>query len=385
MKVLFLSQGFSISDHPGWHDALERLSNEGIIDSFLNIPYFGYAEVHGWTKFYRHVVNLVKTDGYDVVYFHYFHRKGKPSPLNCMQELLRLNPRPVLLTSSGDPFSDNWMRPDYPDDFKDASRLADITFTTQMGSAADKMLNWGANNIVYTPNSMCQKRFKAYTSEETNSGNFDFDVVFVGNNNASRLFNPASKHWWANVERNRLVKALAKRYGKRFGLFGKGWEYEVAQGSVAFNEQQNTFQRGRIVVGGNPYSRADYYSSNRLFFEVASAIPTVELEVPRLDKVLRAGDHVYFGRNVGEITKQVDVLLDTDPATLYERSSQAAEYVKQNHTQYHRMKFKLFTAKSYCENGYKFPGDLEFPFFLPEVDLENESSFALRRGGGKSF
>lgn len=53
------------------------------------------------------------------------------------------------------------MRKDYPDSFKQISQLADITFSTQMGKAADKMSKCGAKNIILSPLGMCQVRFKA--------------------------------------------------------------------------------------------------------------------------------------------------------------------------------------------------------------------------------
>ena len=375
MKILFLSQGKQISDHPGWHDALIKLKNEGEIVDFLNIPYFGYAEKHGWDSFYSEVVNLCKEKDFNLVYFHYFHSKGKPSPRKCMEALWALPHRPVIITSVGDPFSDNWMRPDYPEDFKEASRMADITFSTQMGRAADKMLKWGAKNIVYTPNSMCQVRFQAHGIDLT-SHKFDFDVVLVGSKNNSRLFNPISKFWWATRQRETLVKTLYKRYGKRFGLFGNGWDCSSSQGPTPFNNQQQTFRRGRIVVGGNPYSYSDYYSSNRIFFEISSGIPTVELAVPRLEKVVRDNDHVYFTKDISTMSKTIDKLLDTSPEELYGKAAKAAQYIADNHTQYHRMKFKIDTVKRYIDNKNNL--DVHFPFFLPEVNLENEKKYAIR-------
>jgi len=277
MKVLFLSQGTKIEDHPGWHDALVKLKEEGEITDFLNIPYFGYAEKFGWEAFYKYVVKLCEEENYDLVYFHYFHRKGKPSPTICIKTLLNLPNRPIIITSSGDGFSDNWMKPNYPDDFKEVSRLADITFSTQMGKAADKMIKWGATNIVYTPNSMCQVRFKA-NEIDLSKHKFDFDIVFIGSKNTSR--NPLSRNWIEANKRTKLVKLLRKKYGDRFGLFGNNWSNNISQGPIHFNKQQDAFKRGRVIVGANPFSHSDYYSSNRVFFEISSGIPTIELGVP---------------------------------------------------------------------------------------------------------
>jgi hypothetical protein len=376
LKILFLSQGENISDHPGWHDALVRLKKEEVISDFKNIPYLGYAKEYGWDAFYQEVISLCDQQAFDVVYFHYFHKKGKPSPKKCIEALLSLKDKPVVITSAGDGFSDNWMRPDYPEDFKEASKLADITFSTQMGRAADKMVGWGASNVVYTPNSMCQVRFKA-DAVHYDSHDFDFDIVFVGSNNGDRFLNPISKYWWGAKKRNLLVQALYKRFERRFGLFGNGWNYSCAQGPVPFNQQQNTFRRGRILVGGNPYSHSDYYSSNRVFFEISSGVPTVELSVPRLDKVLRNKEHCYFASDVDEVIERCEYLLDADPKVIYSKAGIAAKYIEQNHTQYHRMKFKIDSVRKYINNGRKL--NIEFPFFLPEVDLNEELPFAIRQ------
>ena len=275
----------------------------------------------------------------------------------------------------GDGFSDNWMRIDYPNSFKQISRLADITFSTQMGKAANKMIKWGANNIVLSPNSMCQVRFKSQ-SIDFNKHKFDFDVVLLGSNNGNRLFNPISKHWWGAKKREQLVRSLYRKFGNKFGLFGNGWDYPCARGPIAFDQQQNAFRKGKIIVGGNPYSYSDYYSSNRLFFEISSGVPTVELFVPRLDKILRDNDHCYFAENVDVVIELCEQLLKEDKENLYIKAADAAKYIEEKHTQYHRMKFMLDTVKRYIKNNRRL--DIDFPFFLPEVDLKEELKFATR-------
>ncbi len=379
MRLLFLSQGKTIDAHPGFQDALRKLKSEGFIDDFLNVPYFGYAEAHGWDAFYRYVVSLCKDKHFDVVHFHFFHAKGKPSPRRCINALKALSASPIVVTSVGDGFSANWMQPDYPDDFKEASRLADITFATQMGKAADKMMRWGARNIVLSPLSMCQKRFKG-EGVDFSKHRFDFDVVWVGGRNAGRLFNPFSRNCYAARRREQLVLMLAKRYGARFGLFGGGWAHlSCAQGTVPFDQQQVAFRRGRIVVGATPYSFADYYASDRPFFSISAGIPTVEMRVPRLDRILRDGEHVYFVNSIDEVVGKCDELLASDPQELYQKARNAARYIAERHTQYHRIKFELETARRYAANGCNL--DVEFPFFLPELDLTAEKQFAQRTAG----
>jgi hypothetical protein len=376
MRVLFLSQGKTVDTHPGFQDALCKLKKEGFVEDFLNIPYFGYAEEHGWESFYRHVIDLCQETPFDVVHFHFFHRKGKPSPRGCMEAIKAIPYRPIVVTSVGDGFSAGWMLPDYPNDFKEASRCADITFATQMGKAAEKMMRWGARNIVLSPLSMCQKRFRG-EGIDLAKHRFDFDVVWVGSRNTGRIFNPFNRNSYAARERNQLVELLAKRYGPKFGLFGKGWDHlACAQGPVPFDQQQTAFRRGRIVVGGTPYSLAEYYASDRPFFSISSGIPTIEMRVPRLGQILRDGEHVYFVDSVEGILDKCEALLSIDPQKLYQKASVAAHYIAERHTQYNRLKFELTTAYRYRANGNKL--DVEFPFFLPEIDVSAEKLHAIR-------
>lgn len=377
MKVLFLSQGRKVEDHPGWDWSLKKLKEEGFIEDYLNVPWQGYGETHGWNSFYRHVVDTAKAGKFDVVYFHYFHRRDVPSPANCIKALKELSNKPTVIVSGGDPFSDNWMPPRYPANFRIAAGLADIVFSTQMGRAAEQMQKkWGAKNVVYTPNSLCPVRFSNHAIDPT-THKFDFDIVMVGSRNGLLGRNVITRHTFRAFERTRMVKALCNHFGKRFGLFGHGWDGLISnQGPAPFDEQQKYFQRGRVLVGGNPYSFSDYYSSNRVFFEIASGVPTVELKVNRLDKVLRDGDQVYFADNVDGVIAKCEELLQQDPVELYAKAARAAKEIVERHTQYHRMKFKLDTVRRYRENGNRL--DVVFPFFLPEVDLQEEMKYAAR-------
>jgi hypothetical protein len=137
-------------------------------------------------------------------------------------------------------------------------------------------------------------------------------------------------------------------------------------------------RKGRVVVGGNPYSYSDYYTSNRVFFEVASGIPTVEILTPRFDNILRDNDHVYFAKNVDDVIAKCEELLKLEPEVLYEKASKAAKYIEEKHTQYHIMKFILETSLNYMKERNIF--NIQLPFFLSEVDLETEKKFAIRKG-----
>lgn len=376
MKVLFLSQGRTIDNHPGWEWSLRRLKEEGFIEDYLNVPWIGYGEKHGFGILYRHIVELVKSQKFDVVFFHYYHNGGRPSPEHCIRELKSLSPAPVVLTSIGDSFSNNFLPPFFPPEIKGAFRAADITFATQMGKGARKMLAWGAKRIVLSPNSLCPVRF---TAQEVapKTHRFDFDVVMIGSRNGGGL-NPLNNFFWKVRQREKIVRALANHFGGRFAVFGRGWGGLLSdRGPVPFGEQQTAMRRGRVLVGGNPYVDSDYYSSNRLFFEIASGVPTVEWRVNRLEKILRDGDQVYFADSIDGIISTVERLLKEDPMRLYARAACAAKEMLARHTQYHRLRFQLSVAREFQLRGDKM--EIPFDFFLPEVDVLAESRYAYMR------
>lgn len=377
MKVLFLSQGRTVENHPGWEWSLRKLKEEEFIEDYLNIPWIGYGEANGFDALYCRVVELVKAHKFDLVFFHYFHNGGRPSPEKCIRELKALPLPPVVLASVGDPFSNNWQPPYFPHEFQGASRAADITFTTQMGRGALKMLSWGTKRIVLSPNSLCPVRFKAHTIDPL-SHKFDFDVVMIGSRNGGGL-NPFNSFFWKVRQRTRIVQALSRHFGTRFAVFGRGWGDMVsAQGPIPFDEQQKAMMRGRVLVGGNPYTYSDYYSSNRLFFEVASGIPTVEWRVSRLNKILREDDQVYFADSIDGIIATCERLLKTNPIDLYAKAAKAAEGIATRHTQYNRLKFQLSVAQEFKVHGDKM--EIPFDYFLPEVNLEEERGHAAVKG-----
>jgi len=379
MNVLFLSQGTTLDTHPGWHWALNQLQHEGVIENFLNIPYIGYAQKYGWKAFFDHAVALCQRSHYDVVYFQHWHGGANSAPEkeieSCIGQLSKLVPRPIILTSCGDPYSHTFFQPHYPKCFRVMSRLADITFSSQMGLAADKMMSWGTQNIVFTPLAACPVRFKP-SPIDTQTHSFEFDVVWIGNRNQAR--NPLNRNFFQGRHRAHVVRALESAYGKQFGLFGYDWAgMKSWRGQVPFDEQQSYFRKGRVVVDARALSFADYYASDRPFYIAISGVPLVMCRTPRFDRILRANDQCYFVDSPEETVETCNRLLKSDPEELYAKAAQAASYVAEHHTQYHRLKFKLDTAMRYRANRNQL--DVRFPFFLPEVDVQDETRYAVRR------
>ena len=118
MKILFLSQGQKVEDHPGHHDALIRLQTEGVLDGFTNLPYLGFAKNHGYKALWTEILRLAGVSRADVVYFQHYHHPENEDPQGCIHNLRELPSRPVIISSSGDPTSVGLLSPFYPGFFR---------------------------------------------------------------------------------------------------------------------------------------------------------------------------------------------------------------------------------------------------------------------------
>ena len=163
---------------------------------------------------------------------------------------------------------------------------------SSMGELADHVARFTTAPILLSPLASCQVRFPAlppidqdYTPE--------FDVIFIGSRNASR--NPFRPYHHFGQQRERLVNGLTKRFGRRFAVFGKGWDHHPSNpGPIPFGQQAKTARRGRVIVGGVPYSNARYYASNRPFIQMTSGVPVVDTPVPGVETLLRPGEHWFL-------------------------------------------------------------------------------------------
>lgn len=376
MKLLFLLQGEAEADQIGAVDALAKLRAAGVVTECEIIPYLRFGREHGWAAFADHVQATARRQASDVVFFQFFH-----GPMTVKREaivaLRQLPSRPTVVVSCGDPFG-RWFNPP-PPALRTVSAVADLTFLTGMGHLADSLVSSGSQNVLLMTNGHCQVRFPPVTAAP---GEPEFDVVFIGSRLQARNF--LSDHWRAAHRREQMVRALEQRYGKRFGLFGHNWERRRSwQGTVPYNQQCAVYRRARIGVGGYPHSRADYYTSDRVFMATASGTPFVDQYVPRVDRLLRNNEHWFLYHDQADMLRRCDQLLalgDEERRTLGRRT---AEYCAARHTQYHRNREMLLITQAYRQAilAGQPPARPQFEFFLPEVDQAAEWPFAARRWG----
>lgn len=171
-----------------------------------------------------------------------------------------------------------------------------------------------------------------------------YDVVMIANNVRTRrpfASMPGQK------ERVALVKQLSKTFGKRFALFGKGWDgLDCAQGPIDFFKQAEVYHNARVGIGCANFLDIDYYDSNRLYIAIATGTPYVSRYVPKIDKLLEDGEHCFFYKSNDEAIQTVKKIVDMDDSKRVAMGLRAAEYVRTNHSVDSRMEQLLSVVEN---------------------------------------
>jgi hypothetical protein len=345
MKLLVLYQARdAIKDQPGYHDGFCRLVAEGLLEAHRALSYLGVSERQGWDGLWKEAYETAREMEADAIFLQFFHGGSIPDPSSGIQRLKTLASRPTVFTSLGDPFGRVTKK--VPQCFRAASALSDISFLTGMGYLSRQLIASGSKNLVLMPNGCCQVRFSSRRPGSLNQP--EFDLAFVGSRIRSR--NPLSHFYWVSRKRVEFVEAATKRYGRRFGLFGKGWEGNPSwQGPIAYAAQHGAYYRSAVALGGMPNAYHDYYTSDRVFIAAASGVPLVDYWVPGVDRVLEPGRDWWLAHNQKEMFGLCDNLLEMADSDRIRRGQEARERILARHTQYHRCKQMIDIVRSLRE------------------------------------
>jgi hypothetical protein len=374
--LLVISRG----GHPGVDDALRRMVADGSLRTARHEHVRDRASAAVDAARWRRLADQVTRDHVEYVVLHHYHhgRPPMPDPRPLMQAVRALPHRPVVALTCGDAFYNGRTGAAHPPVFRAACAAADVVLNTSMGPTADAIVGYGAERVALWPNGACQVRFGS-PAEPYRAATAEFDVVFIGNNNRGR--NPFAGYYWYGRRRQQLVRLLADRFGRRFGVFGAGWdELPGAQGPARFDDQLAVCRRARVVVGGVPFSPARYYTSNRPFIQIASGVPFVDWRVEGIDRLLRDGEHWNLVDSAEAMADRCEELLDRPDDEREELGARAAARVADQHTQARRWRQLLKTLRTLREailDGRP-PAPPELGFLLPEVDRAAELPLATR-------
>jgi len=348
MRLLVLYQAADPAlDQPGYFDGFERMVRDGELEAHIPVGYLGVASNFGWDGLWEKVYEIAQDLETDAIFLQFFHT-NMPNPLSGISRIRALPCRPLFFTSLGDAFG-RWVHT-VPRSFCVASSASDLTFLTGMGHIAQQLLRFGSRNLVLMPNGCCQVRFA--NSRVDPSARTDFDVCFVGSK--MRAHNPLSHFYWCGKRRVEFANAFTKRYGARFGLFGKGWEGNLSWGgAIPHRLQQDVYRKAEVVAGGIPLAYHDYYTSDRVFIATASGVPLIDYYLPGVDMLLRDRRDWWLAHNLDEMIALTDMLLEMPRRTRLELGEQTRHNILAHHTQYHRCQQMIGIVKTLLEARHR--------------------------------
>lgn len=275
----------------------------------------------------------------DALLLQYFHLKGAPDPRPRLRRIRALAQRPIIAVSCGDGFGMIGEPP--PPSLLRAASIADIVVSTSLGRLARSFVRAGAPKVSLVPNSACHVRFGTRPAPLEPDPP---DVVFVGSRHGGR--NPCRYLWYSGRQRAHAVERLTRRYGSRFGLYGHGWSGNPAwRGPVPFEHQAAACAGAKVVFGGHPGSRCDFYTSNRPMIQATSGTPIVDLRVPGVDLLFRDGVEWILADDVDSAVESIDAVLEgrIDASRIGE---QGAAAVRQRHLSTHRVRYLIQTLEA---------------------------------------
>lgn len=329
-----LLQGQVAEDQLGYHTAFQDAASTGQLRSYRAFPYRGLTSRAEWDRLWDETESHMRDSRSNVLMLQYFHLPGAPDPRPRLRRIRDLPQRPIIAVSCGDGFGMRGEPP--PRSLLQAASVSDVVMSTSLGRLARIMVRAGAIRIVLVPHAACHIRFG--TQPEPLESDPP-DVVFVGNRHGGRNF--YRYLWHSGRERARAVDQLARRYGKRFGLYGAGWSGNPSwRGPVPFDLQASACAGSQVVFGGHPGSWCDFYTSDRPFIQATSGVPIVDLRVPGVDFILQSGVEWILANDVEHALASIDgVLAGTIPGQAI--GGRGATAATERHLSTHRVQYSI--------------------------------------------
>lgn len=214
------------------------------------------------------------------------------------------------------------------------SAKCDVTFLVCSGGwMFSQFQKFNSGKSVYLPH-VCDEIH--FGRKKPNGTPKKYDVVMIGNLAKSRV---PFKSMPGVRERMKVAEALYKRHGKRFAVFGAGWDkYPFCAGTIPFFEQEEVLHLSHMSVGVDHFLSYDQYFSDRLPIALFSGAPHLSWQTPGLELLFKEEEHIYFFRSVEESVKKTDRLLAGKNGFDSETCSKASKLVATHYTETVRMK-----------------------------------------------
>lgn len=299
MRLLYLPiEGF-VGDQGAPRAAFESMRRSGRLHAYDAYSFLCRArELGSWQKMLGEFYALAKAFAPDAIFWE-LQTAGRVPP-EFSQRLKNLPSRPIIAQRTGDSY---WKPPRNMIEF---GREIDVTLLTTSTLIPD-FQEAGCKDVRLLPERLDTIRFGKPWQRTSQS---DFDVVLIANNYRQFWF----RRYPGQTDRLKLVKAFSRTFGRRFGLFGGGWENEASwQGAVPYAQQQEVMRRANLILSVNNWNQAHYFS-DRLLNSLSSGVPVLQKHFEGADEFFTEDVHLWYFEDVDEAVPKARKLLQMDDA-----------------------------------------------------------------------
>lgn len=306
----------------GVRNAFERLVVQGKIQRLAVSSFYSRTTQLGSYPAYRQELVAAVTEMQPDILF-VQHIAGSMFDDDIWRDLLAASPRSTLVYHDEDPY-DRWVkRIDRP--MRALLRHVHVAFISGFGFLAEAYSRLGAERVCYLPHYFDSERFGLLEGHEEP----EFDLVAIASCGRRKrlplLFVPGGRR------RYRLFEKLSAIYGRRFALFGAGWDgLAAARGVLPFIEQERAIRKARISVNWDHFDEIPFYCSDRLPISLAVGVPHVTSYHSGYEQMFAGCRGLYWGKTPQEIVDCVAWLLSRSDDDLRAEGEAAREWVRDN-------------------------------------------------------
>jgi hypothetical protein len=319
ISLLHLPNEEREGDQVGPRQAFAELHREGLLAHYEAFSFLVEAAREGAPAALDRLLRLVAGSRPDLLVWQ--HVGGFPVTPRFLADLRAASPGTHLLCHEGDVYGRRVKR--LPPETRALFAAADTVALVGAGEYAELARAAGARRVLYSPHSADTVRFGL---PWTPTPERELDVAMIG----SRV---TSRRPWARLPgaraREALVRALARRFGARFALYGQGWAgFASDRGPLAFDEQERAQRRARVTVSWDHFDTVERYFSDRVPIALLSGVPHVTNRQPGYEEVFGPGAPLAWADTVDGVVAEVERLLALGQGALDELGRRAAVYAR---------------------------------------------------------
>ena len=333
MKLFYLINEPTLNYQVGYREAVKKLINDGSLSGCFFYSFdVKLKDFDGnWNKVIADIASGISNYRPDAILF--AHTCNKPFPPSFFKQIKEnLGYKPVYALDERDAYGRFTKR--LPKELLSLSKNCDVTFLSSSGGwLFEQFKARNKNQVVYLAQGCDDIHFG---QEKQPKAKKLYDVVMIGNLLKSRL----PFHSMPGVNKRELIaKALYKRHGKRFAVFGLGWEkYPFSAGTVPFFEQEKILHSSNLSVGVDHFLNYDQYYSDRLPIALFSGVPHLSWQTPKLNLLFKEGEHIYYYKSIEESVSVSDAILSGKFENADRMALDASALIRENYTEVVRMK-----------------------------------------------